>query len=213
MYWLLSKPLPEFPTLSGSFLVSCWDSCALYFCVIFFFSCGSLAEYPQLFLEFLSVHSYCSIESVSLVIVPGKWLSLLKCPLKPSKGYPPYLIIQNYSYSGKDMRIAHENVQKWTIIPYKWRNVSLTIRILVEKWLQYKSGCHKVWWAYSIFSLLFYFVWPCYFELVDEVGSGVATVEETALQLVPGLLWIAHTVDFHDEWLVPQDVLQGSTML
>lgn len=83
MYWLLSEPLPEFPTLSRSFLVSCWDSWALYFCVIFFFSsCGSLAEYPQPFLEFLSVHSYCPVESVSLVIVPGKWLSLLKCPFK-----------------------------------------------------------------------------------------------------------------------------------
>lgn len=93
------------------------------------------------------------------------------------------------------MKIAYENVQKWTIIPYKWGNVSLRIRILVEKWLQYKGGCHEVWWVYSILSLLSYFVWPCYFELVDEVGTGVATVEEMALQLVPGIVWIAHTVD------------------
>lgn len=69
LYLILFLSLVETPGLS----ISVW---------FFFSSCGSLAEYPQPFLEFLSVHSYCPVESVSLVIVPGKWLSLLKCPFK-----------------------------------------------------------------------------------------------------------------------------------
>lgn len=116
------------------------------------------------------------------------------------------------------MKIAYENVQKWTIIPYKWENVSLRIRILVEKWLQYKSRCHKVWWAYSIFSLLFYFVWPCYFELVDEVGSGGHSWGDS-FGAGPWYCvnsthsWLTFQGREEDEWLVAQDVLQGTTML
>lgn len=104
---LLTKPLPEFPMLSASFLpASCGDSCVYYFPVIFpppmsHYRIPASSRLLSLGIPFCS---NCSKQ--------------MNISAEMSFENTSSLINKNFPYSGKGMTIACENMQKSARIPF-----------------------------------------------------------------------------------------------
>lgn len=159
MYWLLTNPGPESPTLSASFLPgSSRDSHVYSFCRILF---------PPVVFWVTKVHSMTPASSPTTVL----WNPFLKQLFQANESLCRNVLFGNSSHGNiskflfwKGCKIDYENAKK-----INKNSIQMYISEL-EGNDQYKN-CHKVWSGFIVLSLGSYFCVPLLFWACGRSGK------------------------------------------